>query len=288
MKMLPMTLAIVAFFAATVIAVSVQDEALVSKDNSEDIYTRQTVQWPENEVEVCTDVGYKGNCQKESQYINTCWSFKDEFYNSISSIRFDSSETNTAGAMSCSFFETNDCSFVFVDGTKQPVLHLKGAVDSLISTQFNDKLQSFKCNRLPKHTPKTKKSEMLSKRDDLLCLTLCEQKNFKWCGAYFIPTGTQCLPANQCHTINVHLGLSSVNFDRRIQPDGSRMRCSLYTNDNCHNGALEPLSNFLDLDSPMSDLKKTGLNDKIASYMCYHDMHPHDENGDECAIARDC
>lgn len=288
MKTRAMALAIAAFFTFTVLAIPVQDTALASKDDIGNLLTRQTVQWPQNEVEVCTDAGYKGNCQKEPQYINTCWPFTDAFNNSISSIWFDPSETDTAGGMSCSFFETSDCSFVFEDGTKRPVLHLLGPNDDLTKTQFNDKLQSVKCKRLPKHASKAKKSETSTKRDDLLCLKLCEEANWGMCGAYHVEDGVQCLPVNQCHTINVHLGLSSVNFDMTIQADGSRMRCSLYTDDDCGAHFDGATFQWLDLDYPMADLKRTGFNDKLSSYRCYHDMHPYDTNGDECAIAKDC
>lgn len=163
-----MILAIAAFFASSVLASPIQDTALANKDNSGNVFTRQTIQWPQNEVEVCTDAHYQGTCQKKPQYINVCWPLTGVFSNSISSIRFEPSETDTAGAMSCSFFETGDCSFVFNDGTKRPVLNLLGPVEDLSSTQFNDKLQSVKCIRAPKQSPKTKKSEKIAKRDDLL------------------------------------------------------------------------------------------------------------------------
>ncbi|TID20228.1 hypothetical protein E2P81_ATG07528 [Venturia nashicola] len=289
MKMYTMALVTAVLFSSVALAIPVQGTALTRKPNGENILMRQTVQWPENEVEVCTDAHFKGHCQKEPQYINTCWPFKDAFNTSISSIRFDSSETATAGAMSCSFYETTDCTFVLVDGTKRPVLHLLGPIDDLSTTQFNDKLQSVRCNRLPKPIPHSKESKVITKRDDLLCLKLCEKANHGKCGAYHVEDGVQCLPANQCHTINVHLGLSSVVFDRKIQPDGSRMRCSLYTDNTCGSHLSDDIGpEWLDLNHPMSDLERTGFNDHIASYRCYHDMHPFDLNGDECAIAMNC
>lgn len=290
MKTLAVALTIAVFFSSAVLAIPVQDTALARKDSDRNLLTRQHVQWPKNEVEVCTDAHFKGDCQREPQYINTCWPFKDAFNTSVSSIRFDPSETDTAGAMSCNFFETSDCTFVLIDGIKRPFLHLLGSIEDLSTTQYNDKLQSVKCNRLPKLSTKVKKSEMANKRNDLLCLKLCEQPNYGMCGANHVEDGVQCLPADQCHAINVHLGLRSVDFDMKLQPDGSRMRCSLYTDDACgaHLNGDGSSPEWLDLNHPMSDLKETGFNDQIASYRCYHDMNPYDTNDDECAIAKDC
>lgn len=273
-----MAVARVAFLSSCVLTSPVDRTSLAITLNKENIdrgnlVDRQTIDWSKNEVEVCTDVGYKGKCQREPQYINVCWSFTAPFNNSISSVRFDPSETETAGAMSCQFYQTGDCSDTAFDSTNQKsVLLLNGSNDDLTKTEFNDKLQSMQCSRTPKLSTKVKKSETVTNADDLLCLKLCVDKGYQKCGPYGIPDGIQCFPAGVCQQFDPHLGLSSMSFDDKIYPDGSKQRCELFTNRICHK-EKEPWL-WLDMDSPIKNLDHTGFNDVLYSYLCYRDMNP--------------
>lgn len=283
-----LALAITAFLSGCLQAASVKDTALTIVDdhNDAELLIRQTVEWPQNLVEVCTDKHYQGICQKQPEYIDVCWAFSGPFNNSISSIRFNPSATESAGPMSCKFYKNVNCNTDASHGHK-PILSLRHSISELTGTPFDNTLQSVKCTRAPKQSDKLKRSEQAT---DLahanmtansanavypLCPKLCADKWYRNCDVY----GDTCVEPNECRVINPFIGLSSVTFDNLYHWDG-HMECDFYPNDNCHNPGWP--WQWLHLDTELDHLGKKGFNDNLRSYKCYRVSYPPTPTPDPC------
>lgn len=181
-----------------------------------------------------------------------------------------------------------DCNYVQWDGketTPKPILYLDGPLHNLAKTQFNDKLQSFKCTRAPKHSTKIKKSDQATEVTDAsmasndgatpLCPKLCADKRYQRCDIY----GDTCVGNNQCRTIDYHPGLSSATFDNSEHWDG-HMECDFFTDENCHFPKWP--WQWLHLNAELDNFGKKGFNDKIKSYQCTRVKDPPPPPPDPC------